>query len=373
MSLTHLGCPSCGGTLSLAEGQRIVACQYCGGESLVLIPGAVPRVVVALGIKQEEARAAAQTFLRGPSLPRVVRERGCIQDVSLCYVPFYEFTGVRLGSFLLRDTVKPPPPPVQEGEQDGDFERWLLGPRVEKEDTRVIQQEYIRIKPACELPELGVERIPLEEMRRGKAPVILEPYDLVALQSRATVFAPTKPPARFADESQLRIKAEGDRTGIVEQRLKLLYYPIWQARYRDLGRVYEIALDGVTGALLRARAPADIRQAAGVAAGSLALAALCFGRSARQFLGAGAALAGTPAVQAGSGGILLGLLLGGAAGLFLAWVGWMTFRRGGELLVEEEAAEPILGAHWGSGPAGELSGKLAAWLLSPGGRSWRKD
>lgn len=372
MSLTHLGCPSCGGTLSLAEGQRIVACRYCAGESLVLIPGTVPRSVVTLGVTREEARAAAQAFLSGPGVPWVVRERGRIQDVSLCYVPFYEFTGVRLGTFLLRETVKPPPPLVQDGEQGGDLQPWLFDARAEKEDTRVIQQEFVRIKPACELPELGVGRIPLEEMRRGKTPLALEPYDPVGLQSRATVFAPTKPPARFAEESQLRIKAEGDRTGIVEQWLKLLYYPVWQARYRHLGRMYEIAVDGVAGVILRARIPADIRHAAGVAAGSLALVALCLGRLGRQLVGTGAVLTGTRVLQASSEGILPALFLGGALGLFLAWVGWRTFRRGGELLVEQEAAEPILGAGWGSGPMGELSGKLAAWLLSPGGRSWGK-
>src|SRR5574337_1925135 len=155
MALIHLGCPACGGTLSLAEGQRIVTCRYCSAESLVIIPGAVPRYVVSLRVHREAARDSAQQFLRRPALPQAVRERGRIQDLLLCYVPFYEFTGTRLGTFFLRQTAKPRVP-VTETEEDGqEFHRWLMQPQIVKEDTRVIQQEFVRIRPACDLPELG--------------------------------------------------------------------------------------------------------------------------------------------------------------------------------------------------------------------------
>lgn len=368
MPLTHLGCPSCGGTLSLAEGQRVVACRYCGGESLALIPGAVPRYAVALGVSREAALAAAQKLLARPSLPQALRERARIQEVSLCYVPFYEFTGTRLGTFLLKERVNLPPLPPEEGWQDQDFERWLLEPRKEKEDTRVIQQEFVRIGPGCDLPELGVDRIPLESMRRGATPVALEPYDLVSLQSRASVFAPTKPPARFADDSQRRVKVHGDRTGIVEQRLKILYYPVWQARYKYAGRPYEIAVDGVTGKVLRARAPVQIRQAAGVAMGALALAAFCFGRPARQIIVSGLAIGHVPGWLVGALGTLVGLGLGGAVALLLAWVGWEAFRQGGEVLLEAEGSQPLIERNSGPAPLRGMSAKLTGWLLGPG--SW---
>ena len=363
MPLTHLGCPSCGGTLSLAEGQRVVSCRYCGGESLALIPNTVPRYVVAFGISREEGQAAAQRFLDRPALSRTLRGR--IQEISLCYIPFYEFTGTRLGTFLLKDTVKQPPP-SEDSEQSQDFERWLLSPRTEKEDTRVIQQEYVRIGPGCDLPELGVDRIPLEVMRRGATPAALEPYDLVALQSRATVFVPTKPPAGFADDAQRRVKVRGDRTGVVEQRLKILYYPVWLARYRHAGRPYEIAVDGVSGKILRARAPVQIRLAAAVAIGALAVAALCFGRPVRQLIGAGFAAGSTYGWIIGLLGTLVALGLGGAVALLLAWVGWDTFRQGADALFDEETSQPIMEGNWGAGPLGGMSAKLAECLLTLG-------
>jgi len=367
MPLVHLGCPSCGGTLSLAEGQRVVICRYCGNGSLALIPGAIPRYAITLGISREAALSAAQRFLTRPILPQNLRAHGRIQEISLCYVPFYEFTGARLGTFLLKEGAKAPPPPTEDGEQNRDFQRWLLERRVEKEDTRVIQQEYVRIGPGCDLSELGVDRIRLEGMRRGPTPAPLEPFDLVVLQTRATVFVPTKPPAGFAGDSQWRIKVKGDRTGVVEQRLKVLYYPIWHARYRHAGRPYEITVDGVTGMVLRAKAPVEIRRAAAIALGALALAAFCFGRLAREFFAVGLALGNAPGWVTGALGTLLALGLGGAVALFLAWVGWSVFRQGGEVLLDEEATQPIMEGDWGRGPVGELNARLAEWLLGAGG------
>jgi hypothetical protein len=203
-------------------------------------------------------------------------------------------------------------------------------------------------------------------MRRGAAPVALEPYDLVALQSRATVFAPTKPPARFAEDSQLRIKVRSDHTGVVEQRLKILYYPVWQAGYRHAGRPYEIAVDGVTGKVLRARAPVEIRQAAAIAMGALALAAFCFGRPARQLIWAGLAAGHGHGWVIGALGTLFAMGLGGAVALFLAWVGWETFRQGVEVLCDEETSQPVIEGTWGVGPLAEMRAKLAGWLLGPG-------
>lgn len=342
----------------------MVTCCYCGGKSVVLIPGAVPRYVVAPGIGRETALAVAQRFLAGAPLSQAVRGR--IQEIALCYVPFYEFTAARLGTFLLKEGAKAPAPPTGEGEQDRDFQRWLLAPRLEKEDTRVIQQEYVRIGTGCDLPELGVDDVRLEHLRRGPTPVAVEPFDLIALQSRATVFAPTKPPASFADESQRRIRVKGDRTGVVEQRLKILYYPIWQARYRHAGRPYEIAVDGVTGRVLRARAPLEIRPAAMIAVGGLALAALCFGRPARELMAAGPVLSGSPGWAAGALGAGLALALGGAVALLVAWVGWTMFRRGGAVLLDAEAVHPTLEGGWGTGLLAEMSARLAGWLMGAG-------
>jgi hypothetical protein len=104
-----------------------------------------------------------------------------------------------------------------------------------------------------------------------------------------------------------------------------------------------------------------------VAMGALPLAAFCFGRLAREFLGVGIAMGNVPGWVAGALGTLLALGLGGAVALFLAWVGWSVFRQGGQVLLDEDTTQPFMEEDRGRGPAGELSARLAEWLLGPGG------
>jgi hypothetical protein len=67
--------------------------------------------------------------------------------------------------------------------------------------------------------------------------------------------------------------------------------------------------------------------------GGFALAALGAGRIARLlFLPHGSALAR----MAGDPGSMILLLLAGAAGIFLAWLGWKRLWQGGEQLLEGE-------------------------------------
>jgi hypothetical protein len=255
MALLHLGCPACGGALCLAEGERITACRYCGGRCLVLAPDAVPRYTVEGSVGREAAVRIALQSLQRPDVPATVRGRTGVDAAGLCYVPFFEATAVRLGSVFIRERVKPPAP-LAEGEQGGQaLDRWLADPGKEREDTKVVEQDVLRIAPACELPELGVDKIRLADLRRAGSPVPLSSFDGVSLQSRAVVFAPTTSAERFLVETTWRVASVNDDTRYVDTRVKLLYYPVWRMRYRHRGRVYELAVDGVQGRLLRGTAP----------------------------------------------------------------------------------------------------------------------
>jgi hypothetical protein len=317
MALVHLGCPSCGGTLAVAEGQRICDCRYCGRRSLVLAPNAVPRYVVGRAIDREGAVAAARGALQHPGVPRSVRERTRFDTITLCYVPFYESTAVRLGTVFMRERVKPPAPLAQLEWSGEALDRWLADPGVEREDTRVLEQDVLRVGPACELPELGVERIGLTGLRQGGSPHPLSTFDPVALQSRAVVFAPTRPAERFLEEAAWRMPSQHDATRYVEARLKLLYYPVWQARYRYRGRLYELAVDGLTGSLLRGSAPRAQRRPATPMAAGLALGTLGVGRILRWLVAGGET---TPL-------FLLAALAGGA----LFWMAWRSLEQGSEI------------------------------------------
>jgi len=316
MGLVHLDCPSCGGALSLAEGERIVACLYCRSQSLVDVPGAVPRHIVQPAIDEAAADRVARGSLQRPDVARAARGTR-FDSVTLCYVPFYEATAVRLGTAFVRDRVKPPAP-LGETEQSGaELDRWLQDPGKEREDTKVVEQDIFRIGAACELSELGVERIRLTEQRRGGATVLLQPFDPVSIHRRAVVFAPTTPAERFLHEMTWRVQSQNDATRYVETRLKLLYYPIWHLRYRHRGRMYEFAVDGVTVDLLRGTAPQAKVLAAGAASVGVGLSALGLGRWLRGLLGRG-----------GDGPTVLLLVVAGAV---LLWLAWRWFAQGGEV------------------------------------------
>lgn len=326
MALTHLGCPACGAALAAAEGDRLVTCRYCRGTALVDVPGALDRYAVSLGVSDGGARTAAQQFLEQSGALRASRSG---LQLTLCYLPFYEFTAFRIGTFLLKQTLKPPAPLEEEGSSPEALDRWLQMPPEVREDTRVVEASVMRVGPACRLPELGVERIPLESLRQSQTPAALEPFDLEALQRRAIVFTPTEPPHRFREDAEWRIPVRSDRTALVAQRMKLLYYPVWQAHFLHAGTPYQVAVDGVTGKILAARVPVDLSPGIIPAVGVLAVAAWCVGRGVAGILQAvtrATAHAGLPLPPAL---LVAGLVLGGAG-----WVALATFRGRGELVLE---------------------------------------
>ena len=317
MALLHLGCPACGGALCLAEGERITACRYCGGRCLVLVPDAVPRYAVEGSVGREAAVQIALESLQRPDVPAAVRGRTGVEAAGLCYVPFFEATAVRLGTVFVRERVKPPAP-LGEGEQGGRaLDRWLEDPGKEREDTKVVEQDVLRIAPACELPELGVAKIRLADLRRAGSPVPLSRFDGVALQSRAVVFAPTTSAERFLAETTWRVPSANDDTRYVDTRLKLLYYPVWRMRYRHRGRAYELAVDGVQGTLLRGTAPRNVAAAAAAAAAGLGLGAVGLGRWLRWV--------------AGADGVGPAFLLAALAGGLMLWISRRWVESAGEI------------------------------------------
>jgi DNA-directed RNA polymerase subunit RPC12/RpoP len=316
MGLVHLDCPSCGGALSLAEGERIVACRYCRSLSLVEVPHAVPRHVVQPAVDGAAADRVARASLQRPDVARTARGTR-FDSASLCYVPFYEATAVRLGTVFVRDRVKPPAPLGESEQGSPALDQWLQDPGEEREDTKVVEQDVRRIGAACALRELGVERIRLADQRRAGGTVLLQPFDPVTLHRRAVVFAPTTPADRFLQETTWRIQSQNDATRYVETRLKLLYYPVWHIRYRHRGRPYGLAVDGVTGKLLRGTAPQAQALAAGAASAGAGLSALGLGRWLRGLVGRG-----------GEGPAILFLTIVGAV---LLWLAWHWFAQEGEV------------------------------------------
>jgi hypothetical protein len=256
---------------------------------------------------------------------------------------------VRVGTFLERETLV-----EQAAEEDRPGRGLLRGyprpdtQRTARTDTRVVEAGFARIVAACDVPGLGMRHIPLREMRTERGAIVLEPFELVRLQSRAVVFAPSRPadraltPASGKHDGQMRV---------VEQQLKILFYPVWHGRFAHGGRMYSMAVDGVRGAVLDGHAPLDRGQAAWLLAAALGTGALAWSR-----LLHGLVVVSRSPVPDGGPGLLAALA--GAAALVVAAGAFRMFRRGGEL---HWAAEEGV---WVSGRAGESRSAVGMLLAA---------
>jgi len=115
---------------------------------------------------------------------------------------------------------------------------------------------------ACEdRDELGLEEIDLAHLDDADD---LRSADVSELRRHGAVLLAE----RDRDEleaflaAQLRMPADGDDPVVVGRRLSQLHYPIWRLRWHVRGRLYQAAVDGMTGTLLHARVPARQRRRA---------------------------------------------------------------------------------------------------------------
>ena len=95
--IVGLGCPACGGTLELREGDTVTQCPFCGTSFLLNIPGNVPRYSAVRRLGQDEAWAVVSRELLD-RLPWPFR-RARMVDALLVYAPFWVVTGRAIGLY----------------------------------------------------------------------------------------------------------------------------------------------------------------------------------------------------------------------------------------------------------------------------------
>lgn len=262
--ITHINCPSCGGTLGAPTGSRIVDCNYCGQASLVDVRDYQPSYFIAPRVREKDIRRATGRMLTDPSAPeRLVREARYLSG-SLYFVPFYEISGRRVGTFT---TSTRKDRRVDKFSQIGTNlyvqsiftdlratdEYYKTSPKV---DTRVIMNDLQRTVPAIDIPGWGLDQVEIETVR-SKSDGVLKPFQRDRMESFGRIFNPRVSEERVIEQT-LRLAATleaKDNTRPAELRNKLIYYPLWRVRYTYKGRAYGATLDGVTGRILAARLP----------------------------------------------------------------------------------------------------------------------
>lgn len=260
-----LGCPRCGGIVTVPEGQALVVCPYCDQRSAVSAErtdiGGVRRYQVPLRAGREKLEAIFRSFVSGKvQVARDCSSKAQINEVFLVHLPFWAvwsrgvawaFGQVKVGS--------------------GDNKRY------EPRERRAVS-ELGWNAPACEVGDFGIQRVSLDQRP-------LEPFDAARLHRSGMVFEPVGSAATALEsarkhfEQEIKDDVKLDRTEqtfvrLTNTRLGLVYYPLWVMRYLYRGRSFQVVMDGYSSEILYGKAPGSVGYRAARLVGGMAVGAL---------------------------------------------------------------------------------------------------
>jgi len=299
-----LTCPSCGGSVELAEGSRLARCQACASALLVRGERGAPRFYVPLQRTREQIQGLVRQWWDGFDKARDLQRNAQVRELFAVYAPFWRAEAHVLG-IVLGDEKK----------GSGKNERW-------EPVERRVNRRYELTLPACELGELGVHSVDLQ----GDA---VRPFELEEVQRQGMTFGVLSTPQKVASEAAQRFpemalreagvdRVRFSRIQVLSPRIDIVYYPLWVLRYQYRGRLYQVTGDGESGALLYGRAPGNDVFRVAALLGSLMLG---------NFIA-------TTACRAGLAGDLdEGIFAALAAAAFIMLWGFRRFRYGGEVTI----------------------------------------
>jgi len=323
-ALRGLTCPSCGGTLDVAEGWTNITCKYCDTPLALLGERGVLRLMVLDKLDRRQAESVVRRWLsRGVRKAPALKREAKVEEAFLAWFPFVRLRFDLVG-WILGENV--------ERQKRGN--RWVdVKKPVELEIERAVERNV----PAGEMAEFGVQRVDL----RGDE---ILPMNEELLARRGMVFRPTKAAPELARElADAVVQGISRRTGPdrvtfswlapVRKRIGVLHYPLWVFRYSFRGRTYQVLVDAEGGEIAYGKAPGNhLYRAASLTA---ATAGACFlGTTFLQNAGRILSHSDNPLMILG--------LLGLAMAVMVSW-GYRQFRHGG--VVEEgtglHAEEPV--------------------------------
>jgi hypothetical protein len=260
VALHGLACPNCGGMVPIPEGQVVLRCPHCDIRSMVRGERGLLRYQIPLAVDREQAGMALKRFLQGN---RAINSQAAkshrITEAFVAYLPFWLNWSHVLGWVFGEKKVG-----------SGDDARYE--PREVK-----FSEEIHWTGAAADVAEFGVDWVSLNTAD-------LEAFNADQLHSQGMVFEPmgSLSEARSLSEKEFRHQvldeADLDRISqtiirFINQRMGLVYFPLWVMRYRFRGRTYQVVVDGATNKILYGKAPGNTLYRAAVLVGGMALGA----------------------------------------------------------------------------------------------------
>lgn len=311
-----LNCPTCGGAISVAEGQNVVICQYCNSVLFAEGDQGVDTIAFKNKTLKDAAMGATQHWWNHGLKARDLKSTGKIMESYPIYLPFWKST-TRVAGWVCGYEER------RHTDQKGNV-------TVEKIPKEVmVLQDFVFSEIACDPGDLGIrtmknfagettfadfEEIPTFESTTSKDDAITHGVNDSLAKARANAHVP---------------KVTLDTLKAFSKGLTMIYYPVWVVRYNYRDRMYMDTVDGVTGQVLSGRAPGDPMYQ------SLAMTG---GTSVGGLIAAGAIIYGQ---SVGDYRIALAGLAIGAVVLFLTY---RFFRHGSEIIQGEFKEKKSLAA-----------------------------
>ena len=241
-----LTCPACSFTVPVPEGARLVTCPSCQQRLFVQGDRGVRRWQLRRVVSRDEAERTVRGFFNGMNKAGDLKRKAEIQELFLMYLPFWRVMAQVAG--------------------------WRLGRvRKDKDSTKPIEVEVLEEMQwndaAVDVSEFGVNRVPMA----GKN---FEPFDQGRLSAEGMIFEATESSTEAAAEAATYFQQTArsrkrlsttylEKFHMLRQRLSLVYYPLWVARYQYRNRSYQVVVDGVNNKILYGKAPGNILYRAG--------------------------------------------------------------------------------------------------------------
>jgi hypothetical protein len=228
------------------EGARLVTCPSCQQRLFVQGERGVRRWQLRRVATRDQAQQTMLGFFNGMNKAGDLKRKAEVRELFLVYLPFWRVMAYVAG--------------------------WRLGRvRRDKDSTRPVEVEVLEEMQwndaAVDVSEFGVNHVPIA----GKH---FEPFDQDRLSAEGMVFEAAESPTDAVAEADgyfqqvARSKKSLSSTYLekffmLRQRLSLVYYPLWVARYQYRNRSYQVVIDGVNNKVLYGKAPGNILYRAG--------------------------------------------------------------------------------------------------------------
>lgn len=312
-----LSCPTCGGAISVPEGETVVSCQYCGSALFVEGDQGVQTIAFKNKAQKDAAVMSTQKWWTRGWKARDLKTTGKITEVYPIYMPFWKAT-TRVAGWICGYEER------RHTDQKGN----VTVERIPKEV--MVLQDYVFSEVACDPGDLGIRTMRNLQGETSFADFEMIPtFEATTSKDNAVDHAKNDALARARAGAHVP-HVTFERLHVLPKGLTMIYYPVWVVRYNYKDRMYMDTVDGVTAQVLSGRAPGDpLFQSMAITAGAVVGGLVAAG----SIIASGAAYLNDARVAAV--GVVIGAVI-----MFLAY---RFFRHGSERIEGEFKEKKSLG------------------------------